>query len=710
MLVAFAAVLVLAPTPAQADGPDAGRPGSIAYVGAGSLRWSDLSPTVTPTLWRLVGDSSVASVSVRSARDVSCPLDAWLTISGASKALAAAPTGDRSALNPGQLSGDVPATCPTIPGPTDGSVPRWGSYMSLQDEANGSYARLGAIGESLDDAGVCSTAIGAGAAVGLATRDGKIPRYEEEWSAEAQRRCPVTMIDAGDLTGGYDEPSVAQLRRIDNLVADVVDAAPEGSTVVVSGTADRDHAPAWPQVALVNQVGGESNATWLTSDTTRRSGYVHIADVGALVLATVDAEHEGLDARPMTSGDERDLSIAETVQDREDVAAMSRVIPEKGPVFGAWVVAVPVAVMMASLAALIARRRGARWARHRMFVRAGIVAALFAAAIPCSLYLATAAQWWHSAHPTLTLAATVVAIAAAITTACLVIRWRRPYRFVALQAGLTYAVLTVDGLSGTPLQVGSLLAAGPVFGGRFFGFGNVTFVVYAVSTLLIAGVAAQELRRRGRDRAAVASACAIGAVAIVVDGWPTFGADFGGMLSLVPGVLLLVLLLAGVRLGLGRLAAVAVTGVVVVAVVSYVDYLRPAAERSHFGSFVARLRNGDAWELLSNKLDALLASVSGPLGWLEVVGFIACVVAVLMPTRLRVPELDALYDAWPTLRPTLLSIAATCAIASLVNDSGVLVAGLAVAATAPMIIATCAWFACDDDWLSQEVSPVGIAY
>src|SRR5699024_7977690 len=150
--------------------------GSIAYVGAGSLRWSDLSPTVTRTLWRLVGDSSVASVSVRSARDVSCPLAAWLTISAASKALAAAPTGDRSALNPGQCSGNVPATGPTTAGPTEGSVPRWGSNMSLHDEANGSSARLGAIGESLDDAGDGSTAISAGAAVGPGTRHGKIPR------------------------------------------------------------------------------------------------------------------------------------------------------------------------------------------------------------------------------------------------------------------------------------------------------------------------------------------------------------------------------------------------------------------------------------------------------------------------------------------------------------------------------------------------------
>ena len=692
LLAAFVVVVTLMSAPAHADDTGTIEPGPVTYVGAGELRWSELSPTVTPTLWRLVGDSSVASMSVRSARDVSCPLDGWLSISSGSKALAAEPTGDRSSLNPGQLSGDVPATCPKVPQPASGSVPGWHGYRSLQDESSGSYARLGTLGDALGTAGVCSTAIGAGAATGLATRGGEVPRYEKDWSAAAQRRCPVTMVDAGDLTGSYDDATAGDLRRLDSLVADVVDAAPTGSYVIISGTADGDHAPALPQTALVLKVGA-SQPTWLTSDTTRREGYVHIADISATVLAAVGAEHAELDARPMTTTDDRGQSIAETVENRKDVAVLSTVIPDHGPVFGAWIVAVPVSVMAASLIALIARRRGAGWAQHPGFVRVGIVAALFAAAIPCSLYLATAAHWWHSDYPTQTLAAVVVAIAAAITALCLVIRWDRPYRFVAVQSGLTYAVLTVDGVVGTPLQAGSLLAAGPVFGGRFFGFGNVTFVVYAVSALLFAAVVAAELRLHGRNRAAVAATSVIGVVAIAIDGWPTFGADFGGMLSLVPGVLLLVLLLAGVRLGLGRLAGVAAAGCIAVAVVSYIDYLRPADERSHFGSFVARLRDGDAWELLSNKIDALLASVTGPVGWLEIAAFAICIAAALRPSRLRVPELQAAYDMWPALRPALIAIAATCAIGSVVNDSGVLIAGLAVVATVPLMIATCAWLA-----------------
>ena len=665
------------------------RPAPVTYVGTGNLRWDQLSPQITPTLWRLVGKSAVASMSVRSARDVTCPLDGWLSISAGSKALAAKPTGDRSSLNPGQLEGEVPQSCPPIPPVEHGQVADWQKYVDLQTDSTGSYGRPGTLGQALSDEQTCSTAIGAGAAVALARKNGSVERYAAGWSSKAQNRCPVTMIDAAAVADRYNDASSSALHRLDALVADVVRAAPDGSYVIVSGTADSARVPTRPQVAMSYQVGSDE-AGWLTSETTRRSGYVHLSDVAATVLAATQIE-PALDARTMTVAADRDLSVAETVEDREDVAALSEVIPEDGPVFGAWIVAVPLAVMAASLAALIARRRGATWARHPLFVRIGIVAALFAAAIPSALYLATAAQWWHTDHPTITLAAVVVAIAGAITALCLIVRWDRPYRFVAVQSGITFAALTVDGVIGTPLQVGSLLAAGPVYGGRFFGFGNVTFVVYAVSAMLTAAVVAQELRRRTSRPWVVAAG--IGLVAIAVDGWPTFGADFGGMLSLVPGVLVLVLLLAGVHLGIGRLFAAAATGAIVVAIVSYLDYLRPAGERSHFGSFVARLRNGEAWDLLSNKIDALIASFSGPVGWLEIAGFALGIAVVLRPRRLYVPELAELYAEWPALRPALIAIAVTCGIGSLVNDSGVLIAGLAVVAVAPPMIATCAWCA-----------------
>lgn len=692
-LVALLTLLAGAPAAMAEPAAPTPRAAPVVYIGVGDLRWTDVDKATTPTLWRLVGTSGVASMSVRSARDVSCPLDAWLSVASGSKALAAPPLGRRSELNPGQLAGDVPITCPRMPrldtGADGARVRRWDRLRALQAMTSGSYAEPGTIGDALAADRVCATAIGRGAAVALARSDGSLSEYTARWSPLAQSRCPVTVVDGGSLPETGAE-RLAALRRVDRLVADVVAAADRGSYVLVGGISDRSKAPARPGVAISHRVGRD-DPTWSTSDSTRRRGIVQVTDVGPTLLVFSGVPSGALDGRPWTSDVERSLSIADTVENRADLAQISRVIPEEGPAFGAWIAAVPVAVMAASGTALLARRRGAHWAHRPIFVRLGIAAALFGAAIMPSLYLVTVAQWWRSDHPTITLATVTVALAAVVAFASARAPIDRVWRFVGVQAALTYAVLTVDGLVGTPLQVGSLLGAGPVYGGRFFGFGNVTFVVYATSAMLLAAVVAQELTDRGRLRAAVTTAGSIAGLATLVDGWPTFGADFGGILSLVPGSVLLVLLVAGVHMTVLRLVGVGAAGVVAVTAVSYLDYLRPADERTHMGSFVARLLDGRADDVLANKLDALGASLSGPVGWLEVAAFLAGCAVVLWPGRMRMDAVSALFDEWPMLRNALLALALTCAIGTFVNDSGALIAGLAVIATVPLMIATCAW-------------------
>jgi hypothetical protein len=302
-------------------------------------------------------------------------------------------------------------------------------------------------------------------------------------------------------------------------------------------------------------------------------------------------------------------------------------------------------------------------------------------------------RWWRWEHPALVLGTVTVVAAVAIAVASAIARIPYPWRFVTVQCAITYGALTFDGLNGTKLQLGSLLAAGQVYGGRFYGFGNVTFTVYATATLLIAAAAAQMLLQRGRRDLAVVATILIGGLAVLVDGWPTFGADFGGILALVPGVVLLILLTAGVAMTWRRVVVVGGTGVVVVAVVAWLDYLRPADSRSHMGAFVARVFDGEAGEVLENKIDALVTSLTTPLGWLEIVGFGVAVAMVAWPHTLKVPELARVFEAWPVLRHALLSLAVTFTVGTLVNDSGALIAGLGVITTAPLMIATCAWWA-----------------
>ena len=58
---------------ATAAGPDAPRPAHVIVAGIGGLRWSDISPAVTPTLWRLAGQGSAGSLDVTGISILAAP-------------------------------------------------------------------------------------------------------------------------------------------------------------------------------------------------------------------------------------------------------------------------------------------------------------------------------------------------------------------------------------------------------------------------------------------------------------------------------------------------------------------------------------------------------------------------------------------------------------------------------------------------------------
>ena len=68
--------------------------------------------------------------------------------------------------------------------------------------------------------------------------------------------------------------------------------------------------------------------------------------------------------------------------------------------------------------------------------------------------------------------------------------------FAVVAAAVTVAAFTVDAALGGVMEPGSMLNSRPVNGGRWYGFGNVTFAVYAAATLVLVGYLAHRLRAR----------------------------------------------------------------------------------------------------------------------------------------------------------------------------------------------------------------------
>lgn len=69
------------------------------------------------------------------------------------------------------------------------------------------------------------------------------------------------------------------------------------------------------------------------------------------------------------------------------------------------------------------------------------------------------------------------------------------------------------------------------------------------------------------------------------------------------------MMIAGVRITPVRLAVVGVFAVAAISLLAWMDYLRPIADRSHFGAFATQVVNGEAGTVLARKLGAMLGTL-----------------------------------------------------------------------------------------------------
>src|SRR5260370_11547211 len=76
--------LILFACPADAATPSPVR--HVVVVGLSGLRWSDVSPSATPTLWRLAGQGSARSLVDYAVLPPTRPADGWLPLNARARA------------------------------------------------------------------------------------------------------------------------------------------------------------------------------------------------------------------------------------------------------------------------------------------------------------------------------------------------------------------------------------------------------------------------------------------------------------------------------------------------------------------------------------------------------------------------------------------------------------------------------------------------
>lgn len=484
----------------------------------------------------------------------------------------------------------------------------------------------------------CIAAVGTGAALAAARPDGSLAQFRTVasfLSGGSHSSCPLTLVDAGVRS---DEVLSQLAKRSD-------------ATVILTGVGPAAGADD-PGLQAIYRLGATPPG-WLSSASTRRLGVVTLAD---LTRTLIDAERppgapaiSPLDGAPLRVVP-ASLSAADEKLFLDSLAATSPAVR-----WGDVSVGIGEGILLIFVAVAATTRK-----------LAGVRFALAASVtVPAAMTLTGAVPWQWAKWPTLALCLLVATWAVVLTWLALSLTQTFGIPVAIAGAGLVVVVFSVDAAAGGLMQRGSLLNPQPLDGARWYGIGNVTFAAYASSALVVVGYVVQRYRRSGHPRVGLAVAALVGLGILLCEGWPSMGADFGGVLALTPPMLWLLLARGRHRTSWRTLLLVGMAGVVAVAGISWLDWLRGPDARSHLGNFVQRLIEGGSGALLLRKGAAAAGSVTNPWGLtLLLVGVVLWV--VIFNRVLRHP-----VDGFVTVRDVAVAVLATSILGSVVNDSGV---------------------------------------
>ncbi|GAA4182673.1 hypothetical protein GCM10022252_08950 [Streptosporangium oxazolinicum] len=694
-------------------------PGKVVIVGVPGLEWSDLDRVRTPNLWKLVGEGGSASMSTRAVpppeRGITCPVAGWLTLSAGQRAGA-----------PG-TGCEPPRTPEATPG-GGASVPGWGEMSAFN--ATTSYRPvLGQLGGLAAEAGLKVAAVGPGAALAAADKSGKIGKYAasvEELGDLSPYGLIVVEADdlARDWTGGARAPDgapvamTAQARReaatrADRVVGAVLDRLPPqradstngtsgadgtapgavasgtGITVLVGGLADTSVAPHL-HVAIArgpSPDGGTYARGYLTATSTRQDGLVTNTDLTATAIGLLDLKiPNGVVGRAWLGDVPSGEPVAATAGKLADDDLASQVLREvRGPFFAVFVA---VQILFYLLAA-VAIRRG--WGGSRALTAVRVVAVV-SGAIAVATFLAQLVPWWSLPAPMVWVIVTILGFACAVAGVALAGPWRaHPLGPLTVVAAVTSVTLLADVMTGSALQVNAVTGYEPVTGGRFYGFSNIAFAVYSAGTILTLAGVAQWLISQGRRALALAVCAAYGGLAVFADGWPAWGADFGGVPAFLVGVAVFLILLSGGRVSPVRLVLVGLAGGLLIGAIAVFDWLRPADRRTHLGAFVQQVLDGEAWTVVGRKFGAMIGVTVGnwSLSLLTLVALAFLFLVLDRPSRWGASALGRAYALAPALRAGLIGALACALIGFLMNDSGIAIPAMALTVAVPLTLAAC---------------------
>lgn len=710
----MAAVVSLTPGSAGAQE----RPRRVLVISVPGVTWADLRDGSLPALRELLEDAAVADLAPRSVHHNSTPGDAYLTISGGTRAVGEEQVDGLQLEREEEVEGEpAEAVFERRTGARgDGEILAVGWPVLVKENRPQPYdVELGLLAETLlardHAASVVANADGeeadrgarfqrqaalalvdgrgtlSGGAVGadLLEEDTSSPfglrlsrqavraAFDEAWGDAEDGG--VVLVEASDLARAiryrplvaperYDELRAETYARTDAMLSELlgeVDLSEDAVLVVAPYLG-----PGARGLTVAGLAGPGVRGGYLRSASTQRAGIVSLVDVAPTILDQLGIPRpDSMEGRPfevVASGDtfaEREARLVEI-----DDASLFR----ENLLFPTTLVLVLVfGGVAAATVAAVAGNWGARARRTISFVAVADIAALPASYVARGFPLEDVGVigYW----------ALLVVIALALAVAALAVgralrSWVAP---LAVVLAVDILVLVGDVLAGSELHLSAAFGYSPTGNSRLYGISNYSFGQLAAASCLLAAMLAWRWPARGGRLAAVGLLVAV----LVVLGVPIWGSDVGGIIAFTPTILVFVALLFRLRISWRLVIAVGVLTVLAVVAFGFADLARPPQQRAHLGRLFERIGREGLQPLLSIMERKFLANlrVSTSSFWVAAIPIGVALWAFLRRWSER--PLAAVHDRIPTLHAGLVAGVVAALLGSLVNDSGAIVGGVA---------------------------------
>ncbi|MCM4083960.1 hypothetical protein [Paractinoplanes hotanensis] len=672
-LIALAGIAGLAIRPTTDN--NTGSADYVIVAGSAGLRWDDLDPQRTPTLWAAASKGSIGWLSVRSAMRVTCPSDGWLTLGA----------GNYAAWPRHTTGSQCEPASPALTQPDDIGANLTEQRSVVQN--NQDTLPYGAVPGALAESVRCTYAFGPAAAMAAARPFGRVDKYQPSLPVDPTgllSQCNLSIVDLGAVSGSGAQRQ-QQAQAADAMLARVVAARPQRSLLMVAGVSDTERSSRL-HVAIAE--GDGWNGGWLTSAGTGRDGYLQLIDLAPTVLTALGrpAPDKLFAGRTATVVEGRPADVADAMLGVHNADQRSVAQNAVAEIFFKVLAGLQILCFLLTIPVMVRARRHAG-PRGPALPSARLVAvlelALIAAAlaIPAAL-LADATPWWRYGHPAWVFGSvTGLFIVVGTVLVRLAPRYGRTLWPLGAVAAIAALVVGFDLLTGAQLQLNGVAGYSAVSGGRYAGVGGVGLGVFVAGLLVLAGSLAQWIAKPWRPVVMVL----LGGIGVVVVGSPYLGADPVGAIAVTAGVCVAAAITTGGWLTFSRFAWAALAGLAVTIGFAAVDLRRPAADQGIVGRLLTELGNGTAGPAMQRAATANgQALLDSPLTILAVAGVLMLAFCQFSPWG----GLNRLFGLHPALRAAGAGITVAVLIAGVLNGSALTVAGAAAAAAVPTAVLT----------------------